>query len=87
MNVHQNARLTPSGRALLAERVERGWPQTRLEGVAAQGKRPLAAASRDRRIAPPPAPGEAAMLLGYHHEDIGVRKRNAVLRAHDTALP
>ena len=54
MNVHQNARLTPSGRALLAERVERSWPQPRLEGVAAQGKRPLAAASRDRRIAPPP---------------------------------
>lgn len=26
MNVHQNARLTPSGRALLAERVEGGWP-------------------------------------------------------------
>lgn len=26
MNVHQNARLTPSGRALLAERIERGWP-------------------------------------------------------------
>lgn len=25
MNVHQNARLTPSGRALLAERVDRGW--------------------------------------------------------------
>jgi hypothetical protein len=26
MNVHQNARLTPSGRALLADRIERGWP-------------------------------------------------------------
>lgn len=26
MNVHNNARLTPSGRALLAERVEVGWP-------------------------------------------------------------
>lgn len=25
MNVHKNARLTPSGRALLADRVERGW--------------------------------------------------------------
>ena len=25
MNVHQNARLTPCGRALLAERVEGGW--------------------------------------------------------------
>lgn len=25
MNVHNNARLTPSGRALLARRVERGW--------------------------------------------------------------
>lgn len=26
MNVHKNARLTPAGRALLAERVEGGWP-------------------------------------------------------------
>ncbi|MDP2764341.1 MAG: leucine zipper domain-containing protein, partial [Brevundimonas sp.] len=25
MNVHKNARLTPSGRALLAERIEAGW--------------------------------------------------------------
>ncbi|WP_286963767.1 leucine zipper domain-containing protein, partial [Brevundimonas sp.] len=25
MNVHKNARLTPSGRALLAERIETGW--------------------------------------------------------------
>ncbi|MDB5469681.1 MAG: leucine-zipper of insertion element, partial [Caulobacter sp.] len=25
MNVHKNARLTPSGRALLADRVEQGW--------------------------------------------------------------
>jgi transposase InsO family protein len=26
MNVHKNARLTPSGRALLADRIEDGWP-------------------------------------------------------------
>ena len=26
MNVHKNARLTPSGRVLLVERIERGWP-------------------------------------------------------------
>lgn len=26
MNVHKNARLTPSGRALLAQRIETGWP-------------------------------------------------------------
>jgi transposase InsO family protein len=26
MNVHKNARLTPSGRALMAERMEQGWP-------------------------------------------------------------
>lgn len=26
VNVHKNARLTPSGRALLAERIETGWP-------------------------------------------------------------
>ena len=25
MNVHKNARLNPSGRALLAERIEAGW--------------------------------------------------------------
>ncbi|MDO9587307.1 MAG: leucine zipper domain-containing protein, partial [Brevundimonas sp.] len=25
MNVHKNARLTPSGRALRAERIEAGW--------------------------------------------------------------
>lgn len=26
MNMHKNARLTPSGRALLVERIEHGWP-------------------------------------------------------------
>lgn len=26
MNVHKNARLTPAGRVLLVERIERGWP-------------------------------------------------------------
>jgi transposase InsO family protein len=26
MNVHKNARLTPAGRALMAERIEQGWP-------------------------------------------------------------
>jgi len=26
MNVHKNARLTPSGRALMAQRIEQGWP-------------------------------------------------------------
>ena len=26
MNVHKNARLTPAGRALMVERMERGWP-------------------------------------------------------------
>jgi transposase len=26
MNVHKNARLTPSGRALMVERMEQGWP-------------------------------------------------------------
>ena len=26
MNVHKNARLTPAGRALMAERMEQGWP-------------------------------------------------------------
>ena len=26
MNVHKNARLTPSGRALMADRIEQGWP-------------------------------------------------------------
>ena len=34
MNVHKNARLTPSGRALLAERIESGWP-ARLAAEAA----------------------------------------------------
>lgn len=29
MNVHKNARLTPSGRVLLVERVESGWPVAR----------------------------------------------------------
>jgi len=32
MNVHKNARLTPSGRVLLVERIEQGWPV----GAAAQ---------------------------------------------------
>lgn len=39
MNVHQNARLTPAGRALLAARVERGWSvkaAARAAGVSAR---------------------------------------------------
>jgi len=35
MNVHKNARLTPSGRVLLAERIENGWPVG--EAAAASG--------------------------------------------------
>lgn len=35
MNVHKNARLTPSGRVLLAERIESGWPVA--EAAAASG--------------------------------------------------
>ena len=34
MNVHKNARLTPSGRALLASRVEAGWPVKAAAGAA-----------------------------------------------------
>jgi transposase InsO family protein len=35
MNVHKNARLTPAGRVLLVERIERGWPVA--EAAAASG--------------------------------------------------
>lgn len=35
MNVHKNARLTPSGRVLLVERIESGWPVA--EAAAASG--------------------------------------------------
>jgi transposase InsO family protein len=34
MNVHKNARLTPAGRALLASRVEAGWPVKRAAEAA-----------------------------------------------------
>jgi len=29
MNVHKNARLTPSGRVLMVQRIERGWSVAR----------------------------------------------------------
>jgi transposase InsO family protein len=35
MNVHKNARLTPSGRVLLVQRIEQGWPV--LEAARASG--------------------------------------------------
>lgn len=34
MNVHRNARLTPSGRALLADRVASGWTVKAAAGAA-----------------------------------------------------
>ncbi|MBX3579670.1 MAG: helix-turn-helix domain-containing protein [Rhizobiaceae bacterium] len=34
MNVHKNARLTPSGRVLLVERIEGGWPVCRAAEAA-----------------------------------------------------
>jgi len=34
MNVHKNARLTPSGRALLADRVAGGWTVKAAAGAA-----------------------------------------------------
>ena len=39
MNVHKNARLTPCGRAVMVERIERGWPVARAaeaSGVSAR---------------------------------------------------
>ncbi len=39
MNVHKNARLTPAGRALLADRVERGWPMKAAAEAAGVSRR------------------------------------------------
>lgn len=39
MNVHKNARLTPSGRALLADRVEGGWTVKAAAGAAGVSRR------------------------------------------------
>ena len=39
MNVHENARLTPSGRALLADRVESGWPMKAAAEAAGVSRR------------------------------------------------
>ena len=39
MNVHKNARLTPAGRALLAERVESGWPMKAAAEAAGVSRR------------------------------------------------
>ena len=39
MNVHKNARLTPSGRALLADRVESGWPMKAAAEAAGVSRR------------------------------------------------
>ncbi|MDB5468786.1 MAG: family transposase [Caulobacter sp.] len=39
MNVHKNARLTPSGRALLADRVEQGWKVKAAAEAAGVSKR------------------------------------------------
>ena len=41
MNVHKNARLTPSGRVLLVQRIEQGW--TAIEAAAAAGVSPRTA--------------------------------------------
>ncbi|MCA3722111.1 leucine zipper domain-containing protein [Phenylobacterium sp.] len=34
MNVHNHARLTPSGRALMVKRTEQGWPAQSAVGPA-----------------------------------------------------
>ena len=39
MNVHKNARLTPAGRALLAQRVESGWPMKAAAQAAGVSRR------------------------------------------------
>lgn len=39
MNVHKNARLTPSGRALLADRVASGWTVKAAAGAAGVSRR------------------------------------------------
>jgi transposase InsO family protein len=39
MNVHKNARLTPAGRALLADRVESGWPMKAAAEAAGVSRR------------------------------------------------
>ena len=39
MDIHKNARLTPSGRALLADRVESGWPMKAAAEAAGVSRR------------------------------------------------
>jgi IS30 family transposase len=39
MNVHKNARLTPSGRVLLVQRIEQGWSVRRAAGSAGVSER------------------------------------------------